>query len=251
MWQNTPHFQFDCEFKVKNEFSFAKNSVQLPRLNSREVLATVVRILMYVALFAGYCRGILWDAARLVPDNLKFSERSFTEVGQSLLLCFAIVLLLFAHKRYRVFSVGMMVLAMFLLVSLIRENDYWLDTIVHGVWVYPAIIIVALTARYLWVMRKQFIDELCLFMSTRSFGLLIGGFLTVYVYSRLIGRQVVWETALSDHYVRIAKNMSEEGTESLGYLLMVCAVIELVIVARALSRRLSSQPSKKALSSVI
>ncbi|WP_442322326.1 hypothetical protein [Cernens ardua] len=236
---------------MKNEFSTAKNSVQVPQLNSREVLATLVRILLYVALFAGYCRGILWDAARLVPDNLKFSERSFTEVGQSLLLCLAIVLLLFARKRYRVFSVGMMGLAMFLLVSLVRENDYWLDAIAHGFWAYPAIVIIALTARYLWIMRKRFIDELCLFMSTRSFGLFIGGFLTVYVYSRLIGRQVVWETALSDHYVRIAKNMGEEGTESLGYLLIICAVIELVVLARALSRRISSQPGMKPLSSVI
>lgn len=232
---------------MKNEFSSVKNSVQVPALNSREVLATLVRIFFYVVLFAAYCRGILWDAARLVPDNLKFSERSFTEVGQSLLLCLAIALLLFARKRYRIFPVGMMILAMFLLVSLIRENDYWLDAIVHGFWVYPAVAIIVLTARYLWVSRQRFLDELSLFMSTRSFGLFVGGFLTVYVYSRLIGRQVVWETALSDHYVRIAKNMGEEGTESLGYLLMTCAVIELVVLARVLRRHLPGQNSKKPL----
>lgn len=211
-------------------------TAQLPALSSRETTLSLLRVLLYIIMVVCYCQGILWDASRHVPMSEKFSELSFTEFSQSVLLGLGCIIMLFARARYQVFRIGSFIIAMFLLVSLFRENDYWLDFIHHGVWEYPVAIAAIPTLYYTFKERSALFAEMKVYFNTRAFGLFLAGFLATYVFSRLLGRGVMWEAALGDHYLRVVKDAVEESSESCGYLLMFFSTIEFTALARKLRR---------------
>lgn len=211
----------------------------LPQLSSSECRGVLLRILIYIAIVFGYCEGMLWDATRDAAPEWKFSEISFTEFSQSIILLLSTLIMLAARKRYQVFPVGAMIVAMFLLASLVRENDYFLDFITHGFWEWPVLVLGVGTLIYTFLQRSALFAEMRLYFNTRAFGMFLAGVLATYVFSRLLGRAVMWEAALGDHYLRVAKDAVEECSESLGYLLMLFSTIEFTLLARRL-RRLSA-----------
>ncbi len=109
----------------------------------------------------------------------------------------------------------------------VRESDsnldYWLydgawQTIV-GLLVLPAVI---LTVRH-W---HALIRSLARWGRTRSCGLMIAGLVTVLLFSRLLGMESMWQHLMSDHYIRSVKNLAEEGTELIGYSLILIAALD-------------------------
>lgn len=206
-------------------------------LSSAECGSVLLRVVIYIAIVFGYCEGMLWDASRDVSAEWKFSEFSFTEFSQSMVLGVSAVIMLVARKRFQVFPVGAMLVAMFLLASLIRENDYFLDFISHGFWKWPVLIMGICTLYYTFSQRSALFTEMRLYFNTRAFGMFLSGFLATYVFSRLLGRSIMWEAALGDHYIRIVKDAVEECSESLGYLLMFFSTIEFTLLVRKLRRQ--------------
>ncbi|MGJ8515909.1 hypothetical protein [Carnimonas bestiolae] len=209
-------------------------------LSSAECGSVLLRVVIYIAIVFGYCEGMLWDATRDVSADWKFSEFSFTEFSQSLVLGVSAVIMLAARKRFQVFPVGAMIVAMFLLASLIRENDYFLDSISHGFWKWPVLVLGAGTLYYTFVQRSTLFAEMRIYFNTRAFGMFLSGVLATYVFSRLLGRSVMWEAALGDHYLRVVKDAVEECSESLGYLLMFFSTIEFTLLSRKLRRQTES-----------
>ena len=69
-------------------------------------------------------------------------------------------------------------------------------------------------------------------MQESAFGLFMGGFFTVYVFSRLMGRHELWQAVLGNAYEYRIKSGVEESLELMGYLLMLYACIELWARAR-------------------
>lgn len=207
---------------------------QQPLLTPKQCLWLFVRICLYVLLYMAYNHGIFWDASRHTDLHWKFSEWSFTEFSQSVILLLATAGLLYIRRKFNIFPVGTLVMASFTFVSLIRENDYWTDMVLLHAWMVAVWVIIVLALVYAYKHRKVFLDEMRLYFTTLPFGLFLGGFLTTYVYSRLFGRAILWETSLAGHYIRTAKDMGEECTESIGYLLILLSVIELYFLAKRL-----------------
>ena len=68
-------------------------------------------------------------------------------------------------------------------------------------------------------------EQLTQYTRTPGYGMLISGLLAILVFSRLFGMQGLWQAILDDGYVRVVKNVVEEGSESFGYMLCLTASI--------------------------
>ncbi|MDX1556111.1 MAG: hypothetical protein R3212_08800, partial [Xanthomonadales bacterium] len=71
--------------------------------------------------------------------------------------------------------------------------------------------------------------------------LLVQLFLVLLVFSRLFGRASFWQSVMGEDYLRVVKNIAEEGTELLGYGLIAIAAVELLVVVVSAGR---AQPTR-------
>lgn len=212
-----------------------------PSLATRERNMLLLRFLIYVALFVIYNIGIHWEACQPAVGYDKFDSAhfGFSEFMQNLMLGLSVVFTLSARFKWPALRNGCTLLALFLLASMARQNhlrvEDWAGT--KAIWK----VIVALLAVYaiylLYRRGRAFLSELNVYAGTYSFGLLISGILTTYIFSRMFGRQVLWQDVMGEHYVRIVKNLAEETTESIGYMLICMGTLELCLLARRLHQQ--------------
>ncbi|MBF8224429.1 hypothetical protein [Halomonas sp. 328] len=190
----------------------------------------VLRAFFYILLVALLAQGTLWEARHL--PNVRFTERGFTELAQSALLLASALLLLHVRQRLKVLPQVTLLLFAFVTSSLIREQDYWLDTYVaeHTWKVLVTLVILPCLASVIRH-RRDFAEELAGYANSFSFGLFAAGVLTTYVFSRLYGRSDFWQAVLQEQYLRTFKDAAEEVVELFGYALILIAMIELVILA--------------------
>ena len=123
--------------------------------------------------------------------DYNISELSLTEIVQESVLTAIVFIHFLLARRYKAMRYCNILVGGFFLAMLIRELDALFDLIAHGSWV-------------------------CL---------LISGLLAILVFSRLFGMQALWLAILDDGYVRVVKNVVEEGSESFGYMLCLTASI--------------------------
>ncbi|MCM2973267.1 hypothetical protein [Larsenimonas suaedae] len=193
------------------------------------VSLTLARYLGYALILALICQLELWT---LTVDAMpRFSETSFVEVAQSVALALSVVVLIWA-RRFPLYRQGVVLMAGWLLASLIREQDFLFDQMMDGLWQVLVAAVALPTLVYTWRQRATLAQECQRFFATQAFGLFMGGFLTTYVFSRLLGRKVVWQAVLGSDYAYRIKSGVEENIELLGYLLMLFACIELALQAR-------------------
>lgn len=153
------------------------------------------------------------------------SESSVTEFLQ------AIVLFLSASSFYfiaykepstRHFCV---LVAGFFTCMLIREFDEFLDAIVHGFWVYPALLVALGSILFAARNAKQTIHTFAYFTQSRHFVSLCLGMALLLVFSRLFGMGEFWKGIMGPEYLRIVKLTAEESLEMLGYIVIFYAVV--------------------------
>lgn len=110
--------------------------------------------------------------------------------------------------------------------ALIREADYLLDKAFDGLWQLLATVTLAATIAAVVRLRAGFHDAVRRFTAQPAFGLMLSGFLVVFVFSRLYGMESYWLHIMNDTYQRSVKNYAEEGVELLGYTLLMLAAAE-------------------------
>ncbi|MBS9404734.1 hypothetical protein KG088_13920 [Halomonas sp. TRM85114] len=193
--------------------------------------ATCLRALLYILLIAGVMQGVYHEA--LQQPEVRFSERGFTELTQSVVLLTASALLLYTRQVFKALPTVTLLLFAFVFSSLIREQDAHLDTYVFdGAW-QLLVGLVVLPCLFLVIRRRHnFVDEFARYANSFSFGLFAAGFLTTYVFSRLYGRSEVWMAILGERYERTFKDAAEEVVELFGYTLILIAIVELALLAR-------------------
>lgn len=207
-----------------------KNSLtdSLPPLHFRQLC---LRAALYILLIAALAQGIYIEALHF--PNVRFSEYGFTELAQSGILATASALLIYTRQALKVLPNVVLLMLSFIVASLIREQNHFLDTFVADhTWKVLVALVVIPTLYHIVRRRQGFLNELAHYANSFSFGFFSSGILTTYVFSRLYGRSVMWEVILEDSYVRTFKNAAEEAVELLGYALILISVIELVILAR-------------------
>jgi hypothetical protein len=116
------------------------------------------------------------------------------------------------------------------LIACARELDNF--TLEHGSRdAYKWIAMVPL-AWALWQLaraRGRLLDQLAVFSRSSGFSLLLAGFLVVVVYSQILGQKELWLAVLDPETYRPVKDLVEESSELLGYLLMLFGAAEATV----------------------
>ncbi|MCH8099176.1 MAG: hypothetical protein IIC12_08130 [Proteobacteria bacterium] len=133
------------------------------------------------------------------------------------------------------------------LVFLIRELDYFLDTIVaDNVWQILIVVVGSLVIAYTWRHQKRLQIALARIWPSPGLTLLFAGGVILFAFVRFVGHEPFWMSILGDSYERVVKLAVEEFIELLGYFLWIIGTIEYALQARAIAYR-TPQPAARRL----
>jgi len=184
-------------------------------------LRTALSLGGYVLLVA--CAACFFIVDARTPAEIRFSESGCVETAQLAML--ALAMLAFAcgiRSNTQRRTLGIVFYGLFML-AYIRELDWLLDKVVHGFWKAPAAAVAGAAAWGVWRRRQHLLPALADLFERPAWGLLSGGFLTVTVFSRLIGLKANWVAMLGRGALTTSiKRAAEEGVELLGYTLIAC-----------------------------
>jgi hypothetical protein len=194
-------------------------------------LFIAIRVIVYSLLMFGIAQGIFYDAANPIGVSY-FSENTFTEIGQEIILFILFLVYLVLGFKWREIQPISNIVSLFFLISFIREFNFLALN-----WIYPALIVLAILG---WLVVRDFkkIKAATIkFFSVPASSWFFSGFLVTYIFSRLLGRSKFWKLMYHDESYRLAKAATEEGIELLGNTLMLIGAIEFIIYYLAEKRK--------------
>lgn len=186
-------------------------------------LFIALRVFVYSLLMFGIAEGIFYDAAHPLGDSY-FSEATFTEIGQEVILFILFVIYLFLAIKWKEIQAISNIVSLFFLISFFREFNFLALS-----WIYPSLVAFAIL---IWLVIRDFkkIKAATIqFFSHPASAWLSSGFLITYIFSRLMGRSKFWRLMYHDETYRLAKAATEEGIELAGDTLMLIGAIEFLI----------------------
>ncbi len=193
-------------------------------------LFIAIRVVAYSLLIFGIAEAIFFDAAHPM-ENGYFGEITFTEIGQELILFILFIFYLFLGFRWKEIQPVSNIVAVFFLISFIREFNFLVDK-----WIYPVLLVFAIA---IWLIIRDFKkirDATIRFFSVPASSWFLSGFLITFIFSRLFGRSKFWQLLYHDESYRLAKAATEEGLELLGDAIMLIGAIEFMIYFIALKK---------------
>jgi len=182
-----------------------------------------IRVVLYSLIVLGIAEGIFYDAGHPIGTSY-FSEATFSEIAQEVILFFLFVMYLVLGYKWREIQPVSNIISIFFLISFFREFNFLVID-----WSYPAL---AALAVLIWLVVRDFkkIKAATIrFFSVPASSWLLAGFLTTYIFSRLMGRSKFWRLMYKDETYRLAKAGTEEGIELMGDTLMLIGAIEFFI----------------------
>lgn len=195
----------------------------------KSVIATFFRFFLYTLFVAGLVYLIAMEGFQQGTAS-EYSEYSLTEKLESTLALLSGLLFLIVARMDATLRPATTMLTALCVMMLIREADYFLDArVFDGAWQVLVTLVLATLAIYLWRVRKEVVDSVRVFLEQVSAGIFLSGFLVLFVFSRLFGRESFWQAVMGEGYMRVVKNIAEEGTEIMGYGLIAIAATELFI----------------------
>lgn len=182
------------------------------------IAGALLRFLLTGLCFAVLFGLIAFDIAVLGNDIPEVSATEFAQEGTLALivLCLASV----ARRRPAQRPLAVLI-GGFFACMLIRELDMVFDLIHHGFWRYPALLVAAAAILYALRQRALLLHSLASFVSSPAYVLVSTGLAVVLVFSRLLGMDWLWHQVMGEGYLRVVKNVVEEGTELLGYVIIL------------------------------
>ena len=194
----------------------------------RAIFAAGIQAFVYAILLAAMTQAIVHQAARPELTD-QYGEQSLTEWLQVIFLSIGAALLMWKAAVSAERRPLEILLAGMLIIACIREFDWAFETYVgqHG-WPAAAALAALVTATLVYRRRHLLASQIEEFLKHPSYGIMLCGFLVVFVFSRIFGEEHFWRNVLGSNYLRVAKNCAEENTELLGYFLLLVSVIEWV-----------------------
>lgn len=194
------------------------------------IISKLMNFLFLLIILAIPIAIITYDVIFL-KNNLP--EESLTEYTQSFLLLGTITTFAYLGKAKKLYQRASFLVAAFFTCLLIREQDLFFDHVIfHGFWVYPTLLIAISALIYANQQREKTIEALAEIMKNIYFPILCLGIGITLVYSRLFGMGEIWHQILGDSFQRIVKNIAEESSELLGYILIFYASINYALFYR-------------------
>jgi hypothetical protein len=200
--------------------------------SSKGLKTAIVRFVVYGVVIYLTAEFLKWNVKHEMGAS-KFSEDSLVEAVQSIiLLACSLIYLRVAFKYKSMFPLAFGLFA-FTFASLIREQDAFLDEHVYdGAWQTGAFSLLILAAFLIYRKKDVFLSNMNDFVPKFSFGILLSGIFTTYIFARLYGRKVFWIAVMEAQYARDVKNVSEESLELFGYTLILIASVEFYYFAK-------------------
>lgn len=177
------------------------------------------------SLFLGALMLVLVVDANAVDG--KFFEGSLTERTQEVMFLLLSISMFYCSRRMKpVLNLAAM-FSGFFLVCFIRELDALLEqNIGTGTWQLLVTLVLAAMIFKAYKNWPALQGEFATNVSTYNFGLFAAGFLTTFIFSRLVGSEELWMAIMEESYQRNVKNAVEESVELLGDALMFFAGFE-------------------------
>lgn len=169
--------------------------------------------------------------------NLDIPEISLTEIVQESVLVSIVFIHFLLAKKWEFMRYCNILIGGFFLSMLIRELDAFFDLLAHGSWVWFALLSAICALLYPVIHFRLTLTQLTHYTRTPWYGMMLSGLLAVLVFSRLFGMHELWYAILDKSYVRVVKNVVEEGSESFGYMLCLIASAGYYCSFRSLSRQ--------------
>ncbi|RBO84116.1 hypothetical protein DFP76_103390 [Marinomonas aquiplantarum] len=168
----------------------------------------------------------------------EYSEHSVTEHLQDVMSFLSFVLFLYVSRHSEPMKIATTLLAALMAMMFVRESDSLLDHYVFdGAWQTVVLFILGCVVVFLWGQFKAIYPSMKEYAKHASFGTFLAGFVTILGFSRLMGRGSFWEAVMGDAYMRVVKNIVEEGIETLGYTLIFISAMELALACRRQQRK--------------
>ena len=152
-------------------------------------------------------------------------EHSFVELGQSIFLFATSVIFMYLASKKK--ANGLWLVAGFFVCMLIREQDAYFDDIFHGSWAYFALASVVFFVWRAWSQGKDnVLKTLAEYMQSPPFTTMSFGVMIILFFSRAMGMGKLWKLVMGENFIRVVKNVVEEGTELFGYSIIFLAAVE-------------------------
>lgn len=183
------------------------------------------RIILYSGYLLALSLVFLYDAQ---PNpTQKFAEDSLTEYFQEGSFFLTVLLFLFYTLKRKSTSAISILIGGFFLMAFIREFDAVLDKYVFdGAWQTLAFTVLALVGFSIYKNATALGKTIPSYMVSYPFGMMISGMLVTFIYSRLFGESIMWQSVMEESYIRSVKNAAEESIELLGDSLILFSAIE-------------------------
>ncbi|QUX91119.1 hypothetical protein CYL31_06695 [Marinomonas sp. A3A] len=192
----------------------------------------ILRGFVYLFAVAGVAQLVSLEGYQSLTAA-EYSEQTLTEHMQDFMSFFSCMLFLYAARVDAKLNIAATLLGALLAMMFVRESDAVLDTYVFdGAWQTIVGMIFICVLVFLWGRFTSIYASLKEYSLQSSFGTFLAGFVTILAFSRLMGRSSFWQAVMGDSYMRIVKNIVEEGIETLGYTLILISAVELVIACR-------------------
>lgn len=173
------------------------------------------------------------------------AEISLTELLQELNLLIIAAIYFYLAAKHPEIRFGAILIAGFFTTLFIRELDFITDQFEMLSW-FHFVLAVAGSCIYLALKnRKNAVYGLAHFSKSESYYIMVCGLVTVLVFSRLFGMQIIWQALMDEGYIRVVKNAAEEVTELFGYTLCTISAVRYFVYTNAFFRKNSSSHSGK------
>ncbi len=197
---------------------------------TKEQIFKIIRIIIYSGYLLALSLVFLHDAR---STEGKFYENSLTEYFQEGTFFITVLAYLFCTINYKKTASLSLLVGGFFLMAFIREFDAVLDAYVYdGAWQTLVLIVIVFIGYKSFRSRDSLMNQLPHYMISYPFGLMIGGMLVTFIYSRLFGETIMWKTVMEENYVRDVKNAVEESVELLGDSIILFAGLEFIFWAK-------------------
>lgn len=202
------------------------------------LLRAFLREALLIFLYAALAGGIAWWMLRgaVLHDDAFFDEVGPVETLQTVFIMISAVLFLIAgriDKRREHCSVVMVVLFFCMFV---RECDCFLDLLIaRHAWKMIVTLLLVFLAGYMIRFLPQVVSSLENLVASPAFGVFVSGLIVLIAFSRLFGYGPFWKAIMDNESYRTVKTIVEEGTEVMGYFLILVSSCEYLHEAKGFS----------------
>ncbi len=175
-------------------------------------------------------------------STYSFGENGFVEWWQQIQLMISFIVLMSALKKNNTLQPALLLMAGAILIALIREfNNFFIDYVFRGAWSILVFCTAVVFIYLIFKKRKTFLQACLHFTKQPAYGMVLSGFFTTFIFSRLMGIPAFWETILAHNYVKIAERVAEESIETLGYSLLTCGIIDYAFTIKKENKTISGE----------